>query len=570
MTGHSALDVATLVRDRAVHATGLSFTVADARLPDHPLVWVNQAFTATTGYRFAEAIGRNCRFLQGAQPDVAGASAIRAALALRSEVTVTLLNYRKDGSAFWNAVTITPVFDASDELTHFVGIQTDVTAHVNTDAERERALVGERAAVRRWELAHGRLSLLAAASSQLSLSFDLDDSLRRLAVLVVPAFADWVVIHQVDGEGELSANLIVRDRDGRVDVTDRYAELLPVSLTAQSPLYALAGGGRSWMAAELDPDQALQWSTGSELATLRDALGVASTLFVSLPGRQGAVGTMVLNRRASSPRFTPEDLQVAIDLGRRAGLTVDNARLYQREHRVAETLQRSLLPVLPQIAGLEISAQYRAAESGVEVGGDFYDVFQLPDGVVVVLIGDIVGHDLAATAAMGHLRGLIRATAWDAAGADQLPDAVLHRADAVMQGMQVVPLATLAYARLEPGPPGHAMTLRHATAGHPPMLVRERDGSARLVRADPGLLLGVQPTERVTAEDTLAPGATLLAFTDGLVERRGEDLDESLERLRLLVEEAPPTSTADELCEYVLAHLVEGDDDSALIVVRRV
>ncbi|BEP14326.1 SpoIIE family protein phosphatase [Acidothermaceae bacterium B102] len=570
MIGQAALDDAMVVRDRAVHATSLSFTVADARLPDQPLVWVNQAFTTTTGYSFAESVGRNCRFLQGALPDVAGAAEIRVALAEMREVSVTLLNYRKDGTSFWNAVTITPVYDDGGELTHFVGVQTDVTHHVNADGDRDRALVAERHAVRRSELAHAQLSLLAAASSQLALSFDVDDSLRRLAALVVPAFADWVVIHQVDSAGEVSANAIVRDRDGRVDLTDRYAELLPASLTAHAPLYALAGGARSWLAAEFDPDQALEWSTGSELAHLREMLGVASTLFVSLPGRQGTVGTMVLHRGQSSPRFTPDDLQVAIDLGRRAGLTVDNARLYQNEHRVAETLQRSLLPVLPQISGLDISARYRAAESGIEVGGDFYDVFQLPDGAVAVLIGDIVGHDLFAAAAMGHLRGLIRATAWDAAGDAREPAAVLHRADAVVQGLQVVPLATLAYARLEPASPDEHMVLRHATAGHPPMVVRDRDGSARLVRAEPGLLLGVQPTERITAHDSLGPGATLVAFTDGLVERRGEDIDVGLVRLRSLVELAPLGLTADQLCEHILDHFLEREDDSALMAVRRV
>jgi hypothetical protein len=110
---------------------------------------------------------------------------------------------------------------------------------------------------------------------------------------------------------------------------------------------------------------------------------------------------------------------VAIDLGRRAGLAIDNTRLYQTEHRIAETLRRSLLPNLPALPGLEIAARYRACEDGTQVGGDFCDVFALPDGAIAIVIGDVVGHDPGAGAAMGHLRGLIRAIAWDAETTDR-------------------------------------------------------------------------------------------------------------------------------------------------------
>ena len=136
------------------------------------------------------------------------------------------------------------------------------------------------------------------------------------------------------------------------------------------------------------------------------------------------------------------------DLARRAALAMDNVRLYQQEHTVAETLQRSLLPEIPEIAGIRAAAHYVSASTAADVGGDFYDLLQLPDGSIGMVIGDVVGHDVAAAAAMGHLRGLIRACVWEAEDDD--PSAVLTRVDRLVQGLHVAPMATLVYARAVP------------------------------------------------------------------------------------------------------------------------
>jgi PAS domain S-box-containing protein len=556
------------IRERAVSATGMSFTVADARRPGQPLIWVNPAFTATTGYTFEEAVGHNCRFLQGPDTDPAEPMAMREALTAGCEITLTLLNYRKDGSTFWNEVTISPVLDGSGDVTHFVGIQADVTARVEAGAERDRALDAERRAVTAAELARGRLALLAEASNELAFALDVDETLRRLADIIVPALADWVLIHRAGDDGVLSKTPIVRARAGLDDVVRRYAALAPTAMKENSPVYRLWNGEASWLIEDFSTADAAGWATDPDLVSLRDQLGMASLMFVALPGRDHIVGSMVLNRSADRPTFGPDDLQVAVDLGRRAGLSVDNARLYENEHRIAETLQRSLLPKLPDIAGLDIAARYRASQDGVKVGGDFYDVLDLPDGAVAVVIGDVVGHDLSAAAAMGHLHGLIRAVAWDAeTPRDAAPDAILGRVDRVVQGLHVTSLATVAYARLEQRPAGSWM-LRSASAGHPPILLRDPDGSARFVESFPGLLLGFRPSERITSAQQVGPGCSLLAFTDGLVERRSEDLDVGLEHLRHVVEGAPLGLTADQLCQFVIDRLEDGDDDTALLVIR--
>src|SRR4051812_44903916 len=131
------------LRDRAVIATDITFTITDPRQPDDPLVWVNPSFTRVTGYEYDEAVGRNCRFLQGPATDRDTVGRIRRALDEQRTLTTTLLNYRKDGTAFWNQLSISPVFDGNGELVSFVGVQTDVTERVRVESEREAAFAAE-------------------------------------------------------------------------------------------------------------------------------------------------------------------------------------------------------------------------------------------------------------------------------------------------------------------------------------------------------------------------------------------------------------------------------------------
>lgn len=134
------------LRERAVVATDIAFTITDPRQPDDPLVWVNPSFGRITGYSYEEAVGRNCRFLQGPATDPATVAEIRAALRARQAITTTLLNHRKDGTAFWNQLSVSPVFDGEGELVSFVGVQTDVTERVRVEREREEAFAAEQTA----------------------------------------------------------------------------------------------------------------------------------------------------------------------------------------------------------------------------------------------------------------------------------------------------------------------------------------------------------------------------------------------------------------------------------------
>ena len=167
---------------------------------------------------------------------------------------------------------------------------------------------------------------------------------------------------------------------------------------------------------------------------------------------------------------------MAVDIGRRAGLAVDNAQLFGKEHEVAVALQRSMLPRVPPVPGLEISAHYFAGSERADVGGDWYDVLPLPDGSVGVAVGDVMGHDLIAAAAMGQLRSVLRSYAWEG----HRPSEVLERLDRLVQGLGMAQLATCVYGRLLPVEGG--ALLRYANAGHLPPVVQRRDRRGRGAR----------------------------------------------------------------------------------------
>ncbi|MGY2004504.1 SpoIIE family protein phosphatase [Blastococcus sp. SYSU DS1024] len=247
--------------------------------------------------------------------------------------------------------------------------------------------------------------------------------------------------------------------------------------------------------------------------------------------------------------------------------------LYARSRsivRAAETLQRSLLSDPPEPDHLEVAVRYVPAAREAQVGGDWYDVFEQPDGSTVLVIGDVVGHDTEAAATMAQLRGLLRGIAYDNAAG---PAVVLSRLDAAIEGLDLGALATVLVGRLD-RPAGSAdagTRLRWASAGHLPPLLVAPDGTQQLLVPDrPGLLLGVDPSSvRTEHETVVARGSTVLLYTDGLVERRDQVFDDGVELLgRALagLRHLPVTEMCDALIDRLLPE--GGEDDVALVAVR--
>jgi sigma-B regulation protein RsbU (phosphoserine phosphatase) len=272
----------------------------------------------------------------------------------------------------------------------------------------------------------------------------------------------------------------------------------------------------------------------------------------------GVIGVLHVST-AEVGRFGERDLRVLEAVGDRAALAIGHAQLREREQRIAETLQRSLLPqVLPATAGLLLRARYLPRGAEGPVGGDFYDAVPLPGGRLGLAIGDVAGKGLNAAAAMGQVRAALHAYALE----HDEPGSVLDRLDRFVAAMDVTATAMLV---IVDGDGEMAI----ASAGHPPAVLLDAAG-ATLITGALGPPLGAAVDGRGQERHRLGAGARMLLYTDGLVERRDERLDVSLEALRAVAAGAPPD--LDELCDRVLAAMApagEWPDDVALLAVRR-
>jgi serine phosphatase RsbU (regulator of sigma subunit) len=297
-------------------------------------------------------------------------------------------------------------------------------------------------------------------------------------------------------------------------------------------------------------------------------LGAASGTIVPLVARGHTLGALGLFNREERGPLSADQVETAVEIGRRAGLALHHARLYGQQRALADALQRSMLTEPPRIEGCEVVVRYVPAAAGAEIGGDWYDAFFDREGQPVLAIGDVVGHDTRAAAAMGQVRGLLRGISFSSGGT---PAEVLRRVDRAVEGLALDTMATALVARVErdDGVPG--ARLRWANAGHPPAICISAAGEVSLLDEKPAdLLLGVFPeTMREDHVSVLEPGATLLLYTDGLVERRDRDIDEGTEALMAVVEEIADLPL-DELCDRLLERLFlpDAQDDVAVLAVR--
>ncbi|TQM13500.1 PP2C family protein-serine/threonine phosphatase [Pseudonocardia kunmingensis] len=412
-----------------------------------------------------------------------------------------------------------------------------------------------------------RLQLVGEVGTVLGSTLDVDEALRRLARLVVPRLADWVVVDLLDDDGaqELRRAVVVHRDPERAPEGAHERPLPPVPDGSASSLAQVLRGGAPVLlgADELAavPDSPLMAAQHG----LFDELGAGSAVVAALRTPRRVLGALTLVRRDPAPPYDAEDVELAADLAQRAGLAVDNAQLFDAQRRVAETMQRHLLPALPDVDHIQLAARYRPAHAVAHVGGDWYDSFLLPDGVTTMVVGDVVGHDLPAAARMAQLRNMLRALAWDRT---EPPHAIVRRLDQAATHVSDARMATLVFARIE-GPVGGPHQLRWTSAGHPPPLLVTEDGQATYLEGGEGMILGVQPDAvRHDALHPLPARATVLLYTDGLVENRREPIDAGLTRLR---QHASALARHDlgEFCDQLVERLApDGTDDVALLALR--
>ncbi|MGY5120888.1 SpoIIE family protein phosphatase [Streptomyces sp. 900105755] len=438
------------------------------------------------------------------------------------------------------------------------------------DSTELRALSG------RAEVARERLNMLYDAGVGIGTSLDVTRTAEELAELAVPRFADYAAI-------DLYEAVLKGEEPKPGDALRRVA---CTGIRKDAPLYPVgerfqfvpsSPQGRSLLSGESVVEPRLREAPGwraqdVELTGQILEFGIHSLITVPLRAGNMVLGVANFCRSEKPAPFDTEELALAEELVARAAVSIDNARRYTREHSMAVTLQRSLLPrSLPAQSALDIAYRYLPAQSGV--GGDWFDVLPLSGARVALVVGDVVGHGLHAAATMGRLRTAVH----NFTALDLQPDELLGLLDELVGRIDqdetpedgadttaTITGATCLYAIYDPV----SRRCTVARAGHPPPALVRPDGSVEFadVPVGPPLGLGGLPFE--TAELELAPGSSLVLYTDGLVEDRQRDIDEGLELLAGALESAAG-DTPDETCAAVLERLpARPSDDVALIVAR--
>jgi PAS domain S-box-containing protein len=442
-----------------------------------------------------------------------------------------------------------------------------LTAQIALSVSRLQADVERDAAVAAMREANRHLQLLADVGAVLSDTLDIEEQIDQLTARVVPSLADWCYLVVTDEQGRPQQLAAVHSDPERRDEVAEYLKSIVAGASEEAGLRIAVRSGRAVRAtidqAYLDavlPDPALR--------EMFLRLGGTTATVVPLPGRGRVLGALGLLNGPERGPHSEAEVETILEIGRRAGLALEHARLFGQQRALAETLQRSMLTAPPDPAHTEIEVRYVPAAAGAEIGGDWYDAFLQSDGCTVLAIGDVVGHDSRAAAAMGQVRGLLRGISYSSG---DTPAGVLRQLDRAVRGLALHTMATCLVARLEPDDDGAGTTLRWSNAGHLPPAVLTADGTVTLLDDGPvDLLLGVAPdTARTDRAVVLEPGATVLLYTDVLVERRDRDLDAGTAALAEVLRLCAGLPLA-ELCDRVLERLFlpDAEDDVAVLAVR--
>ena len=468
----------------------------------------------------------------------------RDALAGRSPDPV-LIRYvsKATGQERWMLVKASPVRDEDGAVLMAVNIMEEVT-----DARR----------------AEHQQRFLAAASKLLSSSLDVDATLDRAASAIVPVLADWCCIDVPDERGRLRRRAVAAGPDRRAEL-NALRDAFDLE-SDQGPAGAMHDG-HARLFAHVDDELLRAWAVDDDaLETLR-AAGLRSVLVVPLTVGDRAIGVMTMATDASARLLGPTELELAGEVAVRAGIAVENARIHGARTHIATTLQRSLLPPrLPAVPGMTIAARFRAAGEASEVGGDFYDIFPV-EGAWMVVIGDVTGKGPEAAS----ITSLARYTMRTAAVYEHSPAGVLERLNAALV---VEPerrqICTVVAARIVTEPEGTAV-VTVACGGHPAPF-RLHDGRADPVAATGPLLGAFESGRWPETVERLAPGESLVLYTDGVTDTRSATERFGSERLADVLADATELDP-DEVANRVDKALLEFEDgpqrdDVALLVLR--
>ena len=407
------------------------------------------------------------------------------------------------------------------------------------------------------------LAFLAEAGNALAGSLDPVKTLNEIARLAVPRLADWCAVQLAsDARGGFENVAVAHVNPDKVRWALQLQKRYPPDPDAPTGVPEVIRTGRSELYPEIDEELLRAGAIDEEHLEIIRQLSMTSAMVVPLRARERTLGAITFIFAESGRQYSTHELELAEELGRRAGLALDHSRLYEREHTTAETLQRALLPpTLPRVAGHELAARYLPGNASDHVGGDWYDAFELPDGRYGIAIGDIGGRGITAAALMGQVRNGLRAYALNALG----PGAAMADLRFMCDRLEEFVFATVSYIVYDAAT-GEGIL---ASAGHLPTLVLGADASARYLDAPRCPPLGADAGALCLDHPfVLERGETMLLYTDGLVESRQRSIDFGLERLATAGRHS--RGDVQRLTDDIVEALPDQrHDDIALLALRR-
>ncbi|HEY4426591.1 MAG TPA: SpoIIE family protein phosphatase [Solirubrobacteraceae bacterium] len=449
--------------------------------------------------------------------------------------------HRSTGAEEWVLLKATPVRDAAGNIDAAVTIIENVTA-----AKRSSL----------------RMEFLARASRVLASSLDYQQTLRNVASLAVPQIADWCAVDLFDEAGQREPVAVAHIDPAKLQMAERLRAFEPEELDPEQGIGRVRRTGESTIYEEIPDALLVEAAVSEEHLSLLRAVGMRAVLIVPMTVRGRTIGSLSLVSADSGRSFDQGDVELAEQIAEVAALAVENARLYSERTEVARTLQSSLLPeALPEVPGWEIAAHYRPAGHEAEVGGDFYDFWEIA-GDWLMMIGDVTGKGVGAAT----VTSLVRHTAWAASDFDSRPAAILARVDAALKRRPMLSVCSALSMRVSEG----RGTV--ASGGHPLPFHLSDGGVAELGSA--GTLLGAfSKVGWPEAEFMMRPGDTLVAITDGVTDTVGQgDERFGTRRLRRVLEELhaePPTVIRERLVAAIEEFQVGARaDDTAIVIMR--
>jgi serine phosphatase RsbU (regulator of sigma subunit)/PAS domain-containing protein len=534
--------------------------VADAvtaQAPDGRLVYANEAALRLLGYADADEMltadpaSFRDRFAMydedGAPVPFANLPGRRALAGERPPPLTVRWRDNARGRERWSRIQSTPIFDAGGAVRLAINVIEDIS-------ELKRTERGHR--------------FLSEASRVLAGSLDYEETLRRVAQLAVPQMADWCAVDVLERD-ELVRVAVAHVDPAKVELARAVHARYPPDRHSGTGVYGVLERGAAELYGEISDAMLAQSARDDEHLAILRSVGVEAAMLLPMRVRDRVLGVISFVSSESGRRFDEHDLLLAEDLALRAAAAVENARLYATTASISATLQASLLPpVLPDIPAIELAAAYRPAGAGLEVGGDFYDVFNTAEDQWYAVVGDVCGKGAEAAAVTALARYTIRA----AAVRRRSPSAILRwLSDAMLQqaGDDDGRFCTIACAHVDVSRSPARVTV--ACGGHPLPLVVRADGTTEQVGA-PGTLLGLVESPDLqdrTAE--LRGGDTLVLYTDGLTEAGAPArvwAPEELEATVRAVAGGPAAATVEHLLAAAVDPVAVARDDIAVLALR--